>query len=90
MFIANAHHTRFKLRQERHVAVHAPPHMPLLTELDGFAVGDVAINMPLLAELDGIPLGDAAINMALLAELSLDAEKVSRRSKLAQLPSNRL
>jgi hypothetical protein len=26
--------------------------MPLLTELDGIAVGDVAISMPLLAELE--------------------------------------
>ena len=41
-----------KLRQERHGAVHAPPHMPLLTELDAFVVGVVAIDMSLLAELD--------------------------------------
>jgi len=34
--------------------VHAALHMPLLTELEGIAVGDVAINMPLLAELENL------------------------------------
>ena len=33
-------------------AMHAWPHMPLLTELDGFVVRVVAIDMPLLTELD--------------------------------------
>lgn len=34
------------------MAVHEPPHMPLLTELDGFAGGVVAIDLSLLTELE--------------------------------------
>jgi hypothetical protein len=41
--------------------VHGLPDMPLLTELDRFAGGDVTIDMPLLTELPdgGIPLKTA-------------------------------
>ena len=69
MSIANARRIVSKLRQERQGAVSALPAMPLLTELDGFAGGIVAIDMPLLTELDEIAGGDVAIDMPLLTEL---------------------
>jgi hypothetical protein len=61
MSIENARRPVSKLRQERHWVVHAMPDMPLLTELDRFAGGDVSIDMPLLTELPdgGIPLKTA-------------------------------
>ena len=66
MSIANARRIVSKLRQERHGAAPALPDMPLLTELDGFAGGDVAIDMALLTELSLLLVGNVDLHLARL------------------------
>jgi hypothetical protein len=82
MSIASPRRVRSKLRQERHVAVHAPCHMPLLTELVEFSAGVVPIDMALLTELDGFAGGGVAIDMTLLTELD-DPRRQGRANQVA-------